>query len=121
MSASIARWHETQSSARFSTSLVSYIPMLTDFACGQFFSPLSCPSSHFSAGPWQESQLTPSAMSYFAFGVSISLVMCSAWQPVHLSDSVALAILSFWAIAADSFFVSVVYALLCLSFVAQTV
>src|SRR5262245_22661787 len=119
MSASIARWHETHSSARLSTSLVSYMPMLTDLACGQVFSPLSWPSSHFSAGPWQESQLTPSATSYLARGVSCSLPTLSAWHPVHFSVSVALGSFILATMSADFLFVSVLYALLCLSFAAQ--
>src|SRR3990170_310011 len=72
ISASMERWHDTHCSARLSTSLVSYMPRLTDFALGHSFSPLSCPSSHFSAGPWQESQLTPSATSYLARGAICS-------------------------------------------------
>ena len=74
--------------------LVSYMPTATDFSCVQPFS--ACGSSHFSAGPWQPSQCTPSLMSNF--GPRSSGFTSTAWQTRHLLDVSALAILRFWAI-----------------------
>src|SRR5512132_2722187 len=72
--------------------LVSYMPTATDFSCVQPFS--ACGSSHFSAGPWQPSQCTPSLMSNF--GPRSSGLTSTAWQTRHLLLVSALACLSFW-------------------------
>src|SRR2546426_777480 len=57
------RWQDTHFSERRRKFLVSYIPSFTDCSWVQPFS--ACASSHFSAGPWQASQNTPSVMSNF--------------------------------------------------------
>src|SRR3989442_15840329 len=57
------RWQDTHFSERRREFLVSYIPSFTDCSWVQPFS--ACASSHFSAGPWQASQNTPSVLSNF--------------------------------------------------------
>src|SRR5437867_3017349 len=121
MSASIWRWQATHRSARRSMFLVSYMPTATDFSCVQPFS--ACGSSHFSAGPWQPSQPTPSEMSNF--GPRRFCGTFTAWQTRHLSLVSAFGMLRALAIfdglTPDFSFslVSVPKALLCLSFVLQ--
>ena len=94
ISASICRWQETHFSARSRKFFVSYMPTFTDCSCVQPFS--ACGSSHFSAGPWQPSQCTPSAMSNF--GPRSSGLTSTAWQTRHLLLASALGILRFVAI-----------------------
>ena len=91
----MARWQDTHFSARSSMLLVSYMPTATDFSCVQPFS--ACGSSHFSAGPWQPSQCTPSLMSNF--GPRCSGLASTAWQTRQRSLVSALAMLSFLAMA----------------------
>src|SRR6185436_15121284 len=122
MSASICRWQDTHFSARRSRFLVSYIPSLTDCSCVQ---PLPAwGSSHFSAGPWQPSQCTPSVMSNF--GPRSAGLAFTAWHTRQRSLCSALAMLSFLAIpdglTLDLSFslISVSYPLACFSFWYQT-
>ena len=87
MSVSICRWHDTHFSARSSKFFVSYIPTFTDCSWVQPFS--ACASSHFSAGPWQPSQCTPSVTSNF--GPRSATGTFTAWQVRQRSLASALA------------------------------
>src|SRR5438046_9967584 len=83
------RWQDTHFSERRRKFLVSYIPSFTDCSWVQPFS--ACASSHFSAGPWQASQNTPSVMSNF--GPRAAAGTFTAW---HVRQrSLASAMVSF--------------------------
>src|SRR2546428_10177872 len=86
MSVSICRWHDTHFSARSSRFFVSYIPTFTDCSCVQPFSAWG--SSHFSAGPRQPSQCTPSVTSHFGPRTATGTV--TAWHGRQTSLASAL-------------------------------
>lgn len=88
------------------------MPSATDFSCGQ--SRVVCGPSHAEAGPWQDSQETPSEISNGR--PRCSGVVFSAWQARHLGDCSAVE-LSFRmrAMRSPTSPVSTWYARLCLS------
>src|SRR2546426_7075722 len=116
------RWQDTHFSERRRKLLVSYIPSFTDCSWVQPFS--ACASSHFSAGPWQASQNTPSVMSNF--GPRTAAGTFTAWHVRQRSLASALVSFSSRAIleglTPDFSFslVSVAWALACWSFWAHT-
>jgi hypothetical protein len=76
-----------------------------------------CGPSQFDAGPWQDSQLTPSVRSKVRArswaGTS------SAWHARHFGAALALSIPRTFAIRIATGFESTVYACACLSFTTQ--